>query len=51
MATAAHCQGSWWPAYAGWLDGLSGPQGGAPTMGVPGKPALGEAPGSYVHEA
>jgi len=51
MATAAHCQGSWWPAYAGWLDGLSGTLGVAPPMGAPGRPVLGDAPGAYVHEA
>ncbi|MGO8737359.1 PHA/PHB synthase family protein [Rhodoblastus sp.] len=38
--------GSWWPAYADWLDGLSGAFGPPPAMGA----ALADAPGTYVLE-
>jgi polyhydroxyalkanoate synthase len=43
-AKAAQKPGSWWPAYADWLDGLSGLLGPPPAMGE----ALSEAPGAYV---
>ncbi|MFT0862163.1 PHA/PHB synthase family protein [Ancylobacter sp. G4_0304] len=46
-------EGSWWPAYAAWLDERSSPEAVAPpAMGAPerGFPALEQAPGSYVHQ-
>ena len=45
-AKAVSREGSWWPAYAEWLDGHSGAFGPPPAMG----PALGDAPGTYVLE-
>ncbi len=47
-ANAAQKSGSWWPAYADWLDGLSGPFGPPPRMGPAKGPALCDAPGTYV---
>jgi len=45
-------QGSWWLAWATWLDEhSSGPPGGPPPMGVPGLPPICDAPGPYVHES
>ncbi len=46
FAKAAQKPGSWWPAYADWLDSLSGPFGPPPPMGA----ALCDAPGAYVLE-
>ncbi len=46
MAKAARHEGSWWPAFADWLDAHSGPPGSPPPMG----PALCAAPGTYVLE-
>jgi polyhydroxyalkanoate synthase len=43
--------GSWWVAWNGWLDGLSGTPVVPPPMGLPGAPALCDAPGTYVLEA
>jgi len=43
-AKAVQKPGSWWPAYADWLDGFSGPFGPPPPMGR----ALCDAPGTYV---
>ena len=39
-------EGSWWPAYADWLDGHSGALKRPPAMGK----ALADAPGAYVFE-
>ena len=39
-------QGSWWPAWAGWLAARSGPKGALPPMG----PMLAPAPGDYVRQ-
>jgi polyhydroxyalkanoate synthase len=47
-AGAAQKTGSWWPAYADWLDGLSSPYGPPPSMGPAKGPELGDAPGTYV---
>jgi polyhydroxyalkanoate synthase subunit PhaC len=43
--------GSWWLAWASWLDGHSfGPPGDAPPMGAPGFLPICDAPGPYVRE-
>ena len=41
-------EGSWWPAWAAWLQARSGPPAAAPHMGVAGNKPLGDAPGEYV---
>jgi polyhydroxyalkanoate synthase len=46
MEKSARHQGSWWTAYADWLDAHSGPLGPPPPRGT----ALAEAPGAYVLE-
>ncbi|HTS55329.1 MAG TPA: alpha/beta fold hydrolase, partial [Burkholderiales bacterium] len=43
-------QGSWWPAWADWLERLSSGRIAPPPMGAPGYPPLGPAPGMYVLE-
>jgi polyhydroxyalkanoate synthase len=43
--------GSWWVAWNGWLDRLSGTPVVPPPMGIPGAPQLCDAPGTYVLEA
>jgi polyhydroxyalkanoate synthase len=46
-------EGSWWPAWAGWLAEKSSRERVAPpAMGAPDKgfPVLGDAPGTYVHQ-
>jgi polyhydroxyalkanoate synthase len=50
LGRAARHEGSWWPAYAGWLDARSGPPGPPPSTGAVNYPPLGPAPGAYVHE-
>jgi polyhydroxyalkanoate synthase subunit PhaC len=42
--------GSWWPAWAAWLQSLSGAAVNPPQLGAPrgGCPVLGPAPGTYV---
>jgi polyhydroxyalkanoate synthase subunit PhaC len=50
--TTSPRNGSWWLAWARWLDRHSpGPAGGPPPMGAPGFPPICDAPGSYVHES
>lgn len=46
-------QGSWWPAWVGWLEQHSSGSGPPPAMGAParGYTALLDAPGSYVLSA
>jgi polyhydroxyalkanoate synthase len=46
-------QGSWWPAWAAWLQRVSSGRTQPPAMGLSdkGQPLLGLAPGRYVHEA
>ena len=43
-------EGSWWPAWAQWLESRTSGKLAPPTLGAPGRgyPALGDAPGSYV---
>jgi polyhydroxyalkanoate synthase len=43
-------EGSWWPAWQGWLEGHSSGPGPVPGMGAPdrGYPPLAPAPGTYV---
>jgi hypothetical protein len=43
--------GSWWPAWAAWLDRNAGPRVDPPPMGSAGFSALCDAPGTYVLEA
>jgi len=50
IAKSAQHKGSWWPAYAAWLDARSGPLGPNPGMGNGKFPALCPAPGTYVLE-
>lgn len=51
QALAPQHQGSWWPAWIGWLDSHSGDPVKPPTMGAPpAYPLLGDAPGHYVKE-
>ncbi|WP_296869502.1 alpha/beta fold hydrolase [Tibeticola sp.] len=44
--SATACEGSWWPAWQGWLAGHSSPPVAA--RPIPRTQALGDAPGSYV---
>ena len=49
---APHSDGSWWPAWEGWLAAVgSGQHAEPPPMGAPARdlPALDLAPGTYVH--
>jgi polyhydroxyalkanoate synthase len=50
-ATAPRFDGSWWPAWLRWLQSHSDGRVPAPEIGSPpaGYPALGPAPGTYVH--
>jgi polyhydroxyalkanoate synthase len=41
--------GSWWPGWQRWLADRSGPLQTPPPMGSRAAPALGDAPGEYVH--
>ena len=50
QADATVRAGSWWPAWAAWLQERSGKPLAPPAMGVKGRPALGDAPGRYVLE-
>ncbi|MCZ8392355.1 PHA/PHB synthase family protein [Achromobacter xylosoxidans] len=52
LAAATPHDGSWWPHWRAWLDGLSGKPVRPPALGAArkGYPALGEAPGTYVME-
>lgn len=46
-ATPTH-NGSWWPAWEGWLRENAGKRGGCPALGSETHPPLEDAPGSYV---
>jgi polyhydroxyalkanoate synthase len=48
IAGAARYEGSWWPAYADWLDARSGPLKSPPPMGAAQFRPLCPAPGTYV---
>lgn len=50
LTQARNHEGSWWPAWAAWLDSRSGPLQPPPSLGHAGKgyPVLDGAPGSYV---
>ena len=52
-AAARSQSGSWWPAWAGWLEERSPERVAPPGIGAPDKgySSLGAAPGRYVHEA
>jgi polyhydroxyalkanoate synthase len=50
LAQAPRKEGSWWPEWAAWLDARSGAMVEPPPAGVPGRPLLGDAPGTYVRE-
>jgi polyhydroxyalkanoate synthase len=41
-------EGSWWPEWFAWLESHSGDPAPPPSMGIPGKPPLCAAPGTYV---
>jgi polyhydroxyalkanoate synthase len=45
-------EGSWWPAWGGWLQQHSGKRAAPPAMGAPeqGYQPLCDAPGTYVHQ-
>ncbi|HVJ55341.1 MAG TPA: alpha/beta fold hydrolase [Aliidongia sp.] len=53
MAATPETEGSWWLAWVDWLAGHSGDPVAPPRLAAPkkGYPALGDAPGTYVHEA
>jgi polyhydroxyalkanoate synthase len=52
QAVTPEREGSWWPAWQGWLERHSGALGPPPPLGAPerGYPPLGAAPGGYVLE-
>ncbi len=50
LAQAERREGSWWPAWAEWLDAQSGARAAPPKMGSQRYPAIDDAPGLYVLE-
>jgi polyhydroxyalkanoate synthase len=52
QAVATRHEGSWWPAWQRWLAAHSGARRAPPRLGATklGYPALGAAPGRYVHD-
>ncbi len=53
QAGTAVAEGSWWPAFAAWLEGKATGKTPPPPMGAAekGYPPLEPAPGTYVHQA
>ncbi|WP_238328127.1 PHA/PHB synthase family protein [Paraburkholderia mimosarum] len=49
-AVAPHLEGSWWPAWHDWLRAHSGPPVNPPSVGLPGRGPIADAPGHYVLE-
>ena len=49
LAGATEHGGSWWDDWAGWLEGRAGGRREPPAFGNDHYPALGDAPGTYVH--
>jgi polyhydroxyalkanoate synthase subunit PhaC len=50
LVQAERREGSWWPAWAHWLDALSGARAAPPPIGSQRYPAIDDAPGRYVLE-
>jgi polyhydroxyalkanoate synthase subunit PhaC len=50
LATATKHTGSWWEAWADWINERSGPLIGAPSVGSAEHPPLVNAPGLYVRD-
>jgi len=52
LASATRHEGSWWPAWIGWLNDLSDKDVAPPGLGASAKgyPIVSEAPGTYVME-
>ena len=52
LVSAPRQEGSWWPAWIGWLNDRSSKNVAPPELGAPAKgyPLLGDAPGTYVME-
>jgi polyhydroxyalkanoate synthase len=48
-AAAARRDGSWWEDWTAWADKRAGKLTTPPSMGSQRYPALGDAPGEYVH--
>lgn len=51
QARQTRIPGSWWDDWVPWLAERCGPWRQAPGLGSPRYPKLGDAPGTYVHEA
>ncbi|HNA05008.1 MAG TPA: alpha/beta fold hydrolase [Rhodocyclaceae bacterium] len=51
LGSAEHREGSWWPEWQAWLEGLSGGRVAPPSLGAPDKGynPLEAAPGTYVY--
>jgi polyhydroxyalkanoate synthase len=50
LAGATKHPGSWWEDWAGWIGDRAGGMREPPPVGSAAHPALGDAPGEYVHE-
>ncbi|MFN8122787.1 MAG: alpha/beta fold hydrolase [Thermoleophilia bacterium] len=50
LAASTKHEGSWWQDWAEWIGERSGEMVAPPPMGSSAHPALGDAPGTYVHE-
>ena len=51
LAGADEHPGSWWEDWAGWIGARAGGRRPPPPMGSDAHPPLGDAPGTYVHQA